>query len=275
MAKVFKSNLPKVISKANRDISTIIENDIAAESKLLKELVDQVLKSNLEVKKKNNQRITETKRKLSELDEKIGDLTNKIDLVDRETVIQQLNEMIDAENKIFSARQEIRFFDNEKTPERLDSLDSIYKDLISSIQKVNKYEETFREGLLHSNELLFDKQLEFTKEAIKIMDELFDAKRQYVTDELEKRQELIEKIKTTEDNSFVYTRDELLLLLDIPSYRMLSRTAKIYRDTNGRLGIPNIQLAGSGSRVIYPKSMIDSWLMNGNKIQNFNDKKLA
>ena len=76
MAKNFKSNLPKVISKANRDISLIIENDIAKESALLKDLVDQVLKANLEVKKKNNMRITETKRKLAQLDEEIEDLLN-------------------------------------------------------------------------------------------------------------------------------------------------------------------------------------------------------
>jgi len=204
MAKDLKSNLPKVISKANREISTIIENDIVSESKLLKELVDQVLSANLEVKKKNNQRITETKRKLSELDKSINDLTSKIDLVDRETVIQQLNEMIDAENKIFTARQEIRFFDNEKTPERLDSLDSIYNELITSIQKVNTYEDSFREGLLHSNELLFNRQHYFTKEAIKIMDELFDTKKQYVFDELEKLQELIIKIESMETDFYTY-----------------------------------------------------------------------
>ena len=205
MAKTFKSNLPKVISKANRDISTIIENDIAAESKLLKELVDQVLSANLEVKKKNNQRITETKRKLAELDEQILNLNVSIDLVDRETVIQQLNEMIDAENKIFTARQEIRFFDNGKTPDRLDNLDIIYRELISSIQKVNVYEQQFREGLLNSNNLLFTKQVAVTNEIIKIMDDLFDKKRLYVTDEMAKRNELLAKIQLLEDefNSYI------------------------------------------------------------------------
>lgn len=199
MAKIFKSNLPKIISKANREISIIIENDIAAESKLLKELVDQVLKANLEVKKKNNQRITETKRKLIELDEQILDLNVSIDLVDRETVIQQLNEMIDAENKIFTARQEIRFFDNEKTPKRLDSLDDIYKELITSIQNVNIYEEQFRSGLLNSNNLLFNKQIEITQEIIRLMDELFDRKRNYIVAELAKRHDLTDNIMNLEN----------------------------------------------------------------------------
>ncbi len=199
MAKTFKSNLPKVISKANRDISIIIENDIAAESKLLKELVDQVLNANLEVKKKNNQRITETKRKLVELDEQIQDLNVSIDLVDRETVIQQLNEMIDAENKIFAARQEIRFFDNEKTPDRLDNLDIIYRELIASIQKVNVYEQQFREGLLKSNNLLFSKQVAITNEIIQVMDNLFDEKRACVKDELLKHSDLLAKIELIEN----------------------------------------------------------------------------
>ncbi len=154
MAKIFKSNLPKVISKANRDISTIIENDIVSEAALLKELVNQVRDANLEVKKNNNQRITETKRKLAELDDEISNLNSSIDLVDRETVIQQLNEMIDAENKIFKARQEVRFFDNNKTPERIVNLEGIYKELVSSIDKLNTYEETFRDEIIDSNKLL-------------------------------------------------------------------------------------------------------------------------
>ena len=200
MAKTFKSNLPKVISKANRDISLIIESDIAAESELLKQLVDQVLNANLEIKKKNNQRITETKRKLSELDEQIQGLNVSIDLVDRETVIQQLNEMIDAENKIFTARQEIRFFDNEKAPDRLDSLDIIYNELIGSIQKVNIYEQQFRDGLLISNGLLFNKQVEVTNEVIRIMDEMFDRKRSYISEELLKCADLVTRIETLESD---------------------------------------------------------------------------
>mgnify|MGYP000974488704 CR=1 FL=1 len=73
MAKVFKSNLPKVISVANKEISTLIESDIASESQVLKGLVDQVLKANIEVKKKNNLRITETKRRINELDNEISE----------------------------------------------------------------------------------------------------------------------------------------------------------------------------------------------------------
>lgn len=198
MAKTFKSRLPKVISKANKDISTIIENDIIKESALLKDLVDQVLKANLEVKKKNNQRITETKRKLAQLDEEITDLNVKIDLVDRETVIQQLNEMIDAENKIFNARQEIRFFDNEQLPERIDTLNDIYNELTTSAQNLNEQEEQYRDTLVDRNGLLLRKQLEVTKEIIHLMDDTFTTKQENVQGSIADLYSIREKIITKE-----------------------------------------------------------------------------
>lgn len=198
MAKEFKSSLPKVISKANKDISTIIENDIAKESALLKDLVDEVLKANLEVKKKNNMRITETKRKLAELDEQIDDLNVKIDLVDRETVIEQLNEMIDAENKIFNARQEIRFFDNDNLPERITTLNNIYQELTSSLKENNNTEEQFRDTLLSSNNLLLEKQLEITNQVTDLMNETFIKKQQNIQNALSQLEGLKVNIHTKE-----------------------------------------------------------------------------
>ena len=216
MAKLFKSSLPKVISKANRDISTIIENDIAKESEILKNLVDQVLAANLEVKKKNNQRITDTKRKLQELDREIDDLNKSIDLVDRETVLEQLNEMIDAENKIFTARQEIRFFENENTPSKLDSLTNIYSQLAVSLETTNQVEEKYKVILHDSNNFLFDKQLEVTNEIIKLMDELYDKKRDFIKNQLSALGELKAKIFTTEKefNSFINENIEYTKLLN-------------------------------------------------------------
>lgn len=179
MAKKSNSSLPKVISKANKEISTLLETDIQRESELLKDLVDQVLQSNLEVKKRNNLRITETKRKLSELDEQIDGLNVEIDLVDRETVIQQLNEMIDAENKIFNARQEIRYFDNENLPSRLETLDEIYKELTASIER-DTQSEAYRDVLIHANNKFLEQQINVSKQANKEMSDIFKEKRDYV-----------------------------------------------------------------------------------------------
>ncbi len=232
MAKSFKSNLPKVISKANRDISTIIDSDIASEALLLKELVAQVRDANLEVKKNNNQRITETKRKLAELDEQISNLNSSIDLVDRETVIQQLNEMIDAENKIFTARQEIRFFDNNKTPERIINLEGIYKELISSIDKLNTYEETYRDGIIDNNKHLFDKQLAVTSEMIKLMDDLFDTKRNHVTNELESIRYIYDNVKNLEDEFNAYIKSSI-----DTCYALNEASKSIFTDVDDEINI--------------------------------------
>jgi hypothetical protein len=202
MAKIFKSSLPKVISKANREISTIIENDIAKESEILKNLVDQVLAANLDVKKKNNQRITDTKRRLQELDVEIDELNKSIDLVDRETVLEQLNEMIDAENKIFRARQEIRFFENENTPQKIESLTNIYYQLADSIETTKQMESTYKEVLSDANHLLFDKQLEITNQVIQLMENLYVEKNQQTQETVTKMSIIKEQIFTLE-NQFI------------------------------------------------------------------------
>lgn len=209
MAKLFKSSLPKVISRANRDISTIIENDIANESLILKNLVDQVLAANIEVKKKNNKRITETKRKLLELDIEIDELNKSIDLVDRETVIEQLNQMIDAENKIFKARHEIRFFENEEAPTRLDNLNRIYKQLDTSIDKISEIEAPFVDVLEENNELLFDKQLDITNEILQYITALNDHKRTFIKTSKEGFEELYVRIDNIEMQFFDFIKQEV------------------------------------------------------------------
>jgi hypothetical protein len=209
MAKLFKSSLPKVISKANRDISTIIENDIANESLILKNLVDQVLAANMEVKKKNNQRITETKRKLQELDIEIDELNKSIDLVDRETVIEQLNQMIDAENKIFKARHEIRFFENEEIPTRLDNLNRIYKQLDTSIDQIGDIEAPFVDILEENNELLFTKQLEVTTEIVHYIRALNLDKRLFLKTTQEGFEEIYVKINNLELQFFDFIKQEI------------------------------------------------------------------
>jgi hypothetical protein len=195
MAK--KSSLPKVISKANKDISTILENNIQKESQLLKELVDEVIQSNLEVKKRNNQRITETKRKLNELDNQIDDLNMEIELVDRETIIQQLNEMIDAENKIFNARQEIRYFDNETLPERIQTLDQVYQNLISGQDQLLTTKQ-YKEALQESNKAFLSLQVKTTKDINTIMTKVFQAKKDYIDHALSQLEDIKDSIHTKE-----------------------------------------------------------------------------
>lgn len=193
-----KSSLPKVISKANKDIATIIENDIQKESELLKQLVDEVLAANVEVKKRNNQRILETRRKLKELDIEIDELNKSIDLVDRETVIEQLNHMIDAENNIFAARQQIRFFENEHVDEQLQALSLIYNELASSIEETKRMEDAYTSLLSNANDLLFDKQLEITNEMMSLFTNLVDEKRSHTLEQIAISTEVKDRIKGLE-----------------------------------------------------------------------------
>lgn len=197
---MYRSNLPKVISKANKDISTIIESDIASESEILKNLVDQVLQANVEVKKKNNARITETKRRITELDDEISKLNLSIDDVDRDTAIRQLNEMIDTENNIFIARQEVRFFDNEKAAEKIEYIEEIYASLLESVQQMYGFEAQYHTILQDSNDMLFEKQIEITLSVINLMKELFEDKSEFVATELDKLKELSTKVIEKEDS---------------------------------------------------------------------------
>jgi hypothetical protein len=205
MAK--KNALPKVISQANKDISTIIETDIAKESALLKDLVDQVLKANLEVKKKNNMRITETKRKLAELDDQIDSLNSEIDLVDRETIIEQLNEMIDAENKIFNAKQEIRFFSNAKLPDRIQNLERIYNELMSSGVDLSEPNKLQRDTLLNSNVTLINKQLDITNKVLQEMKDSFALKQENINKVITSSKELQDKIASLEQQLLISFTD--------------------------------------------------------------------
>ena len=61
-------------------------------------------------------------------------------------------------------------------------------------------------------------------------------------------------------NNAIYTKEEIAEMLSLTSTNALVRLAKKYRDTNGKEGIPNIQFAGPGSKIIFPKKMIDNWL---------------
>lgn len=225
-----KSTLPKVISKANKEIATIIENDIQKESELLKQLVDEVLAANVEVKKKNNQRIVETRRKLQELDIEIDELNQSIDLVDRETVIEQLNHMIDAENNIFAARQAIRFFENVHTGEQLETLTGIYNQLTMSISETKRMEETYRNLLQSSNNMLFDKQLEVTTDILGLFRQAMLDKRVFAKEQITLSETMKTRIIELEQ-SLLHDIDQLLV--DFTSIQQQS--ASVFTDVDDEL----------------------------------------
>jgi hypothetical protein len=58
----------------------------------------------------------------------------------------------------------------------------------------------------------------------------------------------------------VYSVHDMMRLLRTQSPYGIYRAAQKYRETDGKQGIPNVQLNGPGSRVIFPKPMVDRWL---------------
>ncbi|MEC9484320.1 MAG: hypothetical protein UMR38_00415 [Candidatus Izemoplasma sp.] len=213
MAKDKDLSLPKVIKDADKQISTIIEKDIEAESKLLKQLVDDVLEANMEIKKRNNERITSTRRKLRELNEEIEALNHTIDTVDRETVVEQLNHMIDAENIIYNAKKQIRFFEQVQLSDRLNTTKTLYHQFHNQVLTMKTTELAFSDLFSEHNMILFGQQKALTEEVVSHFVHNHQEKIQTIKDQLdalgEKRTQLI-----NEEKSYFNTIEQKLERID-------------------------------------------------------------
>ncbi|MGS0971855.1 MAG: hypothetical protein ACVCEJ_01225 [Candidatus Izemoplasmataceae bacterium] len=129
MAKFIKTTLPKIISRANKDISAIIESDLVTESNLLKKLVDHVAKSNKKIAKDRDKRMQDTKDKIDEFDSKVAHLNQEIDEIDHETLIRQLNQMLKTKEDVFKAKQSLRFYEASKLPKTINLLEEQTKQI--------------------------------------------------------------------------------------------------------------------------------------------------
>jgi len=140
MAKFIKSTLPKIISRANKDISAIIESDLVSESNLLKKLVDHVAKSNKKIAKERDKRMQETRDKIDQYDSQVAKLNEEIDAIDHETLIRQLNQMLKTKDDVFHAKQALRFYEASKSPKTItllqDQTRQIQEDLINAFQEI-------------------------------------------------------------------------------------------------------------------------------------------
>ena len=168
-----KSQLPKVISKANKEISTHIDSDIQKETELLHNLVEEVLNANMEIKTGNNQRINDAKDRLEQLEKDIEQLSTSIDNVTKETIILQLNEMVEIENQIFDANQVVRFFEHSVLENTLNELDNQYNNLKFNINETIEFEDQIKSTIESENLLLFNEQLSIADKIIDVMNNLF------------------------------------------------------------------------------------------------------
>ncbi|PAT01255.1 hypothetical protein CI105_07855 [Candidatus Izimaplasma bacterium ZiA1] len=190
-----KSQLPKIISKANKEISTHIDSDIQKETELLHNLVEEVLNANMEIKTGNNQRINDAKDRLDQLERDIEHLSSSIDNVTKETIILQLNEMVEIENQIFDANQVVRFFEHSVLENTLNELDTQYHNLEGNINETIVFEEQIKETIKSENLLLFNEQLAIADKIIEVMNQLFLEKNNSTLLKKEKVDEIEDYIK--------------------------------------------------------------------------------
>ncbi|MBN2605670.1 MAG: hypothetical protein JXR62_07615, partial [Bacilli bacterium] len=143
--------------------------------------------------------------RLAEAKKKLADLNDVIDHSEKTTSFSntdQLDDLIGLKNKIFNARQEIRFFESKQSPMQLDTLQEIYQSLISSVDILNSYEENYRDNLQKNNEDLYNTQFKITSDVVLLMDELFEHKIKKVQDDLAKLENIYQNINQLESDFY-------------------------------------------------------------------------
>lgn len=98
------------LSKANKDLALLIDEDLKKESELLQRLIKEVYEANQQVKESHMKRVQETQDKLKILNAEIDHLKQDIDQKDHETTIEQFNYLLKSKDEIFDALNTMRLF---------------------------------------------------------------------------------------------------------------------------------------------------------------------
>ncbi len=96
------------ITSPNKNLSALIDEDLQKESKLLQNLISEVVDANQKLKASHQKRLEETQEKLQILSADIKRLKTAINQKDHETTIEQLNYVLESKNRIFSALRDMR-----------------------------------------------------------------------------------------------------------------------------------------------------------------------
>ena len=138
------------LSKANKDLALLIDEDLQKESELLQKLIKEVYEANQKVKEGHIRRVQETNQKLNHLNREIDALKKDIDTQDKEITTEQFNYLLKSKDQIFDALNTMRLFDNEyliKHPihTHLSMLKERIKSLITANVKESsaRFDETF------------------------------------------------------------------------------------------------------------------------------------
>ena len=218
MAKFIKSTLPKIISRANKDISAIIESDLVSESNLLKKLVDHVAKSNKKIAKDRDKRMQETKDKIDQYDSQVANLNQEIEDIDHETLLRQLNQMLKTKDDVFKAKQALRFYEASKSPKTIallqEQTERIQKDLLEVFENITARSFQFtssanqfftyvhHQASLVTNRMV-EEYIEKTESIRKEANALEERKKALFTNEKNIENQRNTLIKTLEDSSLI------------------------------------------------------------------------
>ncbi|MFH5881452.1 hypothetical protein [Liberiplasma polymorphum] len=100
------------LSKVNKDLALLIDEDLQKESELLQKLIKEVYEANQKVKESHIKRVQETQDRLKIINAAIDSLKQDIDQKDQETTIEQFNYLLQSKDQIFDALNTMRLFDS-------------------------------------------------------------------------------------------------------------------------------------------------------------------
>ncbi len=147
MTPVAKKHELATLSKANQDLSLLIDEDLQKESELLQKLIKEVYEANQKVKASHTKRVQETNEKLKHLNREIDTLKKDIDDKDQATTTEQFNHLLKSKDDIYEALNSVRLFDKDYIKDHplkthitllmnnIDTLLATYKDNHDSINE--------------------------------------------------------------------------------------------------------------------------------------------
>ncbi len=95
-------------SASKKNLTSLVDANLQKESRLLQNLIQEVVEANRKVKESHKKRLEETDEKLRILNAEIDRLKEEINQKDQETTIAQLTYLLDSKDRIFRALSDMR-----------------------------------------------------------------------------------------------------------------------------------------------------------------------
>ncbi len=176
--------------KTQKSLAALIDEDLQKESKLLQNLISEVVDANQKLKASHQKRFEETQEKLNILNAEIERLKKDINEKDHDTTLEQLNYLIDAKNKIHQDLRLMRseniraynegdlYFDMDDLKNKLDNL---LKDTLVSHSAIKPYAQKIHARIEQFIDTLKDHTHPLFEENHDLQNKLNDAVMQFHT----------------------------------------------------------------------------------------------